>query len=236
MAWGGNYQERRRSWEQDRDALGKLPGWTLQLFASLFIFFLILGAAKGESGLSKDMFAFAKDVVEKDITYEEVKAWVIGIPDTVRKIAGLDLRDFWIKGASGQPIQLAWPVQGEVTSFFGWRPNPDSPGMSLHQGIDIQVPEGTRVVAALDGIVTSVRESPSYGLVVEIEHPNGFSTVYAHLQSVFVKKDQKVKKGEAIGTAGQSGNATAPHLHFELKKDGLEIDPMTILPPRVKGP
>ena len=70
--------------------------------------------------------------------------------------------------------------------------------------------------------------------VVEIEHSKGFSSVYGHLGSVTVVKDQKVKRGEAIGTVGETGNATGSHLHFEIRKDGIEIDPMPLLPSRSK--
>lgn len=236
MAWRSNYQERRRLWDKETQIPRGLPGWAWQVLVSLFIFSLIAGASKSQTGLALDVFLYAKNAVEKDISYEEVKSWISNLPSALNRIATFDIEDFWAKEATGKAMELAWPVHGKVTSYFGWRPNVDSPGMSLHRGIDIDAPKGTQVVSSMDGIVTDVRDSPSYGLVVEIEHGKGLSTVYAHLGSVIVKKDQKVKRGEVIGTVGETGDALVPHLHFEVRKDGLEIDPMIMLPPQIKGP
>ncbi len=229
MAWRNGIRER---FETPRD----VPLWLRQTIVCLFVFFLVLGTAKAEKGLAVDVATFARDTVRKDLAFADVKAWAQAIPSQVKQIASLDIRNFWSKAVTGKQTELAWPASGTVTSYFGWRPNPDSTGMSLHQGIDIDAAKGSKVACALDGVVTSVRTSPEYGLVVEVEHAAGLSSVYGHLDSSAVKPDQKVKKGDALGTIGDSGNATAPHLHFELRKDGLEVDPMTILPPLVKGP
>lgn len=239
MAWRNGAGERTRQWTRPpRGAAvpGKVPFWARQSVACLFIFFLLLGAGQARGGLSADVVSFARDAANKDLTYSEVKAWVQSIPGGVKRLASLDIRSFWTRAVTGKPEDLAWPASGPVTSYFGWRPNPDSGGMSLHQGIDIDAPKGSKVSSALDGVVSSVRESAQFGLMVEVEHGGGLSSVYGHLDSAVVAKDQEVRKGDALGTVGESGNATGPHLHFELRKDGLEVDPMTILPPLVKGP
>lgn len=221
---------------RDLEVLRSLPNWGKETIIALFIFALLFGASKAEGGSASTVVRFAKDSVSVDITYDHVKTFASGLPERLKSLASLDLKNFWSRAVTGSPTELAWPVTGKVTSYFGWRPNPSSEGMSLHQGIDIEAPKGTKIAVALDGVVTSVRESPEYGLVVEVEHGAGISTVYGHLDAALVKKDQKVSKGDAIGTVGDSGNATGPHLHFELRKDGIEVDPMTLLPPLVKGP
>lgn len=241
MAWKSIYQERSRYRDRDRRVVGEhalksLPGWVKQTIVCLFMFSVLFGASHAPGGSAGNIVSFAKGAVEDDLAFEEVKAWVAKLPDRIKSLATLDIRNFWSRAASGKPTELAWPVSGQVTSVFGWRPNQDSSGLSLHQGIDIEAPVGTEVSSVLDGVVASVRQSPTYGLVVEVLHGGGFSTVYGHLDTALVKTDQSVKRGEAIATVGESGNATGPHLHFELRKDGLEVDPMLHLPPLVKGP
>lgn len=251
MSWRNDFRERTReigrfgrdfgrdlSQGAARDLITfrSLPRLVKEAIVSLFIFALLLGASKAGQGFSLSVVSFAKGTVSKDITYDEIKAFASGLPARVKNLASLDLKNFWSRAVTGKPTSLAWPVTGDVTSYFGWRPSPDSSGMSLHQGIDIDAPKGSKVAVVLDGVVTGVRESPQYGLVIEIEHGGGVSTIYGHLDSALVKKDQKLTRGEAIGTVGESGNATGPHLHFELRKDGIEVDPMTLLPPLVKGP
>jgi len=241
MAWKSIYQGRSRYRDMDRRVSGdqgtlNLPGWVKQAIVACFILSVLFGASQASSGLARRIVSFAKSAVEDDLAFDDVKGWVAGLPQRLRSLATLDIRNFWSKPASGKPTELAWPVSGQVTSFFGWRPNQDSGGLSLHQGIDIEAPVGTKVVSVLDGVVVSVRQSPTYGLVVEVEHGGGFSTVYGHLDTALVEVDQTVKRGEAIATVGESGNATGPHLHFEIRKDGLEVDPMLHLPPLVKGP
>ncbi|MGI6643129.1 MAG: M23 family metallopeptidase [Bacillota bacterium] len=234
MSWRSTYQDRSHERSQRaREVLGLkgLPIWAKQALAAVFIFFVLLGAAKAQQGLALDVVAAARDIVTTDLSWDGVKTWAAGIPSTLRNLADLDLKDFWSRAVSGKPKELAWPVMGDIISHYGWRPNPDSAGVSLHQGIDIAADRGTPVKAVLDGVVANVRQSSTYGLVVEIEHGGGLSTVYGHLDSVAMTEGEKVKQGDTIGKVGESGNATDPHLHFELRKDGLEIDPLTVLPP-----
>lgn len=235
MAWKGGRQEYRGQWQPEAPPGKTLPGWAWQALVALLVFFIILGASQSGMGVAGDVVAMARRAVDDDITYDDVKTWVAKLPEAVATVAGFDIEKFWARGVTGKQSVLTWPCEGEAVSFFGWRANVGSQGMSLHQGIDIAAEEGSKVVAVAEGIVTGVRQSESYGLMIEIEHGQGFSSIYAHLGSVSVVKDQKVKKGETIGTVGASGLATDPHLHFEIRKDGLEIDPLTLLPPKSRA-
>lgn len=234
MAWKHGRQESSQRWQPGTLAKTPLPGWAWQALVSLMIFFVILGASRSDVDRAGELVAMARQAVDHDMTYDDVKAWVAKLPEMVATVARFDIEQFWVRGVTGRQGALTWPCQGEVVSYFGWRANPESQGMSLHQGIDIAAEEGTQVVAVAEGMVTSVRQSDSYGLTVEIEHSQGFSSLYAHLGTVSVMKDQKVKQGEVIGTVGKTGNAAGPHLHFEIRKDGLEVDPLTLLPPGSK--
>ncbi|MFD1738596.1 peptidoglycan DD-metalloendopeptidase family protein [Bacillus salitolerans] len=104
-----------------------------------------------------------------------------------------------------------WPALGEISDLYGSR-------SGNHHGLDIAAPTGTETVSVEDGIVTKSYYSFSYGHVVFISHPNGFETVYAHLNKRFVVKGQKVKKGELIGHVGNTGRSRGAHLHFEVHK------------------
>ncbi len=214
----------------------RLPGWVLQLVACLFLFAVVLGATNSPSGSDSWVVEMAKYLVEADLTYEQVQDWAGGAAAAVARLFDLDLETFWAETVTGKPTEPSWPALGPVISPFGWRANPDSAGLSLHQGIDIQMPSESEIRAILPGVVASVRTSPAYGQVVELDHGNGLVSRYARLKTASVSEGSRVKKGEVLGILGQEQMGALPHLHFEIAKDGLEIDPLSLLPPVSKGP
>ena len=123
---------------------------------------------------------------------------------------------------------MAWPVpeSHRITSPFGWRICPFH-GRELHPGIDIGASSGTPIVAAADGTVIWTGPRGSYGNVVMIDHGNGVVTLYAHQLSggIRVGNGQRVSKGQRIGTVGSTGNSTGPHLHFEVRVNGVAKNP-----------
>ncbi len=119
----------------------------------------------------------------------------------------------------------AWPVDGPIISRFGAR----SPG-AWHTGLDIKTPAGADVRAARDGEVTFAGRQGRYGQLVVIHHGDALTSWYAHLQDILVEKGAKVRRGDRVGRSGASGNASGPHLHFEIRRDGKPIDPLTVLP------
>jgi len=128
-------------------------------------------------------------------------------------------------------VLLAWPVVGSrVTSGFGLRSDPLEPGTQFHAGVDLSAIEGQLVYAAAAGRVDFAGRRGGYGLHVELSHPGGLVTRYAHLDALVVSKGQRVTQGEPIAYAGKTGRATGPHLHFELWRDGRPLDPTTELP------
>jgi len=125
-----------------------------------------------------------------------------------------------------------WPVQGYISSPFGWRSNPfGGGGYEFHTGIDIVAYYGAPIRAAADGTVEDAGwNSGGYGIWAEIYHRDHIETVYGHLSEVIVKAGDKVKKGQVIGYEGSTGVATGPHLHFEIRVSGTPIDPLEYLP------
>ena len=121
------------------------------------------------------------------------------------------------------------PLQGIVTSSCGTRQNPVLEKQEFHDGIDIAAVLGTDVLAVKDGVVTNVRKSQTFGLVLEYETTDDFFIKYAHLDDVLVKKGEKIKQGQAVAKSGNSGLSTGPHLHYTIKKDGTILGPLVFV-------
>jgi murein DD-endopeptidase MepM/ murein hydrolase activator NlpD len=126
-----------------------------------------------------------------------------------------------------QPVQ-PWSAD-KVLSGFGTRVNPFHKGLYEHPGVDIGAPRGAAVNATAPGVVTEIKRSTveaGYGNFIEIDHGHGFRTRYAHLEEIKVKLNQRIAKGAVIGTVGNSGGSIAPHLHYEIIRDGKNVDPV----------
>ena len=119
----------------------------------------------------------------------------------------------------------AMPLDGVVTSSFGYRSDPFEGTRRFHRGIDIAAPTGTPVGSLGAGTVTMAGERDGYGRVVTVEHDDGWSSLYAHCDRLDVQPGQRVEAGQIIGTVGASGRSTGPHLHLELHHQGRAVDP-----------
>jgi murein DD-endopeptidase MepM/ murein hydrolase activator NlpD len=118
-----------------------------------------------------------------------------------------------------------WPAHGWVTSGFGTRVDPFTGERSMHEGLDIASQEGTKVHAPADGSVVYAGLHGGYGNVVVIDHGFGVNTRYGHLSEIYVKVGQKVHRGQIIGAIGNTGRSTGPHLHYEVRVNGIPVDP-----------
>lgn len=123
---------------------------------------------------------------------------------------------------------MKWPTEGtNITSNYGPRNSPTAGASSNHKGIDIEVPEGTKVYACEDGKITTATSSSSAGNYVVIDHGNGYKSKYMHNSELKVKVGDKVKKGDVIALSGNTGTSTGAHLHFQIENDEDTIDPLT---------
>jgi len=129
-----------------------------------------------------------------------------------------------------EAIEFSWPVDGMVASGFGRR------RAGWHAGIDIKADMGAPVLAAAAGTVIFSGWSASYGHLVKIQHPNGFISVYAHNSENLVQVGDEVDSGKMIATVGRSGRASAHHLHFEIRREGMAFNPLFLLEGRDQGP
>ena len=125
-----------------------------------------------------------------------------------------------------KPVPHAWISQGFGCTSFAFEPvDRACPGGHWHSGIDLAAARGTPVRATLPGLVIIIVSATGYGLHVVIDHGGGLSSLYGHLDTVLVTSVEFVVAGQVIGTVGSSGNATGPHLHFEIRRDGIAEDP-----------
>ena len=114
-----------------------------------------------------------------------------------------------------------------LTASYGMRIHPFYKTLQSHQGVDYTIPEGSRVFATADGVVRDVAtRNSTHGLTVVIDHGNGYETSYSHLSKTNVRRGQSVRRGDIIALSGDTGLSLAPHLHYEVRYNGMRVDPI----------
>src|SRR6202789_2918443 len=124
----------------------------------------------------------------------------------------------------GRPVQEGW-----ISSYFGRRADPFTGYSAVHKGLDFAGPEGTKITSVAAGLVTYAGERAGYGQMVEINHGNGLATRYCHNEKLLVKQGDMVRKGQDVALMGSTGRSTGPHLHFEVLKNGAQVDPLRFI-------
>ena len=119
-----------------------------------------------------------------------------------------------------------WPVHGWVTSGFGFRTNPFTGLTQMHEGLDIANRIGTPVIAPADGIVSDTGKDSAYGNFIVISHGFGINGRFLHLSKILVRPGQRVKRGDKIAEVGTTGKSTGPHLHYEVRVNGIPVNPV----------
>ncbi len=125
---------------------------------------------------------------------------------------------------SGKPV-----MSGYISSYFGERMDPFNGEEAFHKGLDFASESGTDVLAVAQGVVTWAGPREGYGVLVEVNHGNGYVTRYAHNSRVLVTQGDTVERGQMIAVVGSTGRSTGPHVHFEVLRDGRQIDPMAFI-------
>jgi len=138
--------------------------------------------------------------------------------------------EFLFQRAASRLVPTARPLTaGYTASRFGRRTDPLTGNRSRHEGLDFAAPSGTPILAAGPGVVAFAGRHPAYGNQVDIDHGDGLMTRYAHARKLFVKAGDIVHQGDKIAEVGSTGRSTGPHLHFEVRIDGVPHDPMKFL-------
>lgn len=123
-------------------------------------------------------------------------------------------------------IPSVWPIEGFITSRFGSRPSPFTGRSEHHKGLDISARSGTPIYAPGKGTVTFSGVDGAYGNSIIVQHGAGLTTRYAHMQRCVAKEGQIIQRGELIGFVGNTGRSSGPHLHYEVRLNGLNVDPL----------
>ena len=126
----------------------------------------------------------------------------------------------------GRPV-----LEGYISSGFGDRIDPFDGHEAVHKGVDIAGQQGSEVVAVASGVVTRAGPASGYGNLVEINHGNGYATRYAHNEAVLVAVGDTVTRGQPIALMGSTGRSTGPHVHFEVLRNGQQVNPLSFINP-----
>ena len=167
---------------------------------------LIINTSKKIDQLTKQLYLQSKSF-DEIIELAKNKSKMLASIPAIQPVANKDLK--------------------RMTSGYGYRIHPIYKTRKMHYGMDYSAKVGTEIYATGDGIVSKVKRSKrGYGNYVKINHGFGYETLYAHMSKYIVKKGQKVKRGEVIGYVGNTGISTAPHLHYEVRKDNKKVNPV----------
>ena len=167
---------------------------------------LIINTSKKIDQLTKQLYLQSKSF-DEIIELAKNKSKMLASIPAIQPVANKDLK--------------------RMTSGYGYRIHPIYKTRKMHYGMDYSAKVGTEIYATGDGVISKVKRSKrGYGNYVKINHGFGYETLYAHMSKYIVKKGQKVKRGEIIGYVGNTGISTAPHLHYEVRKDNKKINPV----------
>jgi murein DD-endopeptidase MepM/ murein hydrolase activator NlpD len=199
---------------------------------TLVAVFIISGVMKMVFDSSQDAQVMAQKEPEMESTLEEFEpthphdaAGGPSFPSELDKKTGLE--DETIRKMKSNLQILHLPPLNQVTSTYGIRLDPFTKKLAFHAGVDFKANTGTKIEAAMDGVVKFSGRRNMYGNAVIIKHDNGYESLYGHLSKINVKQGQIIKQKDIIGLAGSTGRSTGPHLHFELIKNGKKIDPLS---------
>ena len=200
---------------------------------ALIIVFVISGLMKTAFDMAgSDQQQIAQQTPELENSMEEFEpthphdsAGGPAFPSETDKKTGLE--DETIKKMKSNLQILHLPPLKQVTSTYGIRLDPFTKKLAFHAGVDFKADTGTKIEAAMDGVVKFVGRKNMYGNAIILKHDNGYESLYGHLSRTMVKQGQRIKQKEVIGLAGSTGRSTGPHLHFELIKNGKKIDPLS---------
>lgn len=142
----------------------------------------------------------------------------------IESAKGTSFDDYFVNATPVMPVSGA-----RITSRFGYRTHPITGKKGFHTGLDLAVAEGTPISAVYYGKVTKTGEDDSWGKYVLVEHSDGFETFYCHLSEIYAEKGAVIRQGETVGLVGSTGMSTGPHLHFEVRINGIRVDPELLI-------
>ncbi|MBR4858291.1 MAG: M23 family metallopeptidase [Clostridia bacterium] len=186
----------------------------------------ILSASSGE--YTVESFEVTGDETGETVAVGEIVSEGSGGEDIQVKEAakGTSFAPYYVSVSPVVPVQNA-----RITSEFGYRTNPVSGKYGFHTGIDLAADEGTPVAASFYGKIIETGSSDVWGNYILMEHSENFQTYYCHLSEIYVSKGAVIRQGETVGLVGSTGWSTGPHLHFEVRINGVRVNPASLLYP-----
>ncbi|MBE7004550.1 MAG: M23 family metallopeptidase [Ruminococcaceae bacterium] len=212
---------------------GTLGSWLARDADFASAFSAVGHAVSGEDGVLDSLgdayvAVFGSEAAQEVAGRAEIEAVPDAEPEPASEPEPVEIRAYPEHAAAEQRIlgfDYTPPLTGAVTSGFGWREHPTTGRESFHYGVDVAADEGTEIACFADGTVGVVAESVELGRYLTVHHTNGFVTLYAHCSSISAQSGDLVRRGETIARVGSTGNATGPHLHFELHEGEDYLDP-----------
>lgn len=210
-----------------------LPAWVAVLGclavpgAAALAVMLAVGAGPGWLAAGSPL---ARENAALRATMTDLDREMAGLADELAGLRGALADSFAARASAREHVPSLAPCEaGWTSSVFGPRLDPFTGRRAFHRGVDISLPAGSPVRATAAGTVVAVERQVGLGLVVKIDHGGGLQTVYAHLERSLVRPGQLVERGRRIARSGSSGRSSAPHLHYEVRRDGLAINPRPYL-------
>lgn len=225
------------------------PVIIVQMAVFLIILTVFFGFYKKQTESFKQIKSFYNSIMQKDMTAKELaegaKSVFEFLSSPVKMRSDKTEADADYNGAGGEDLlkpkenasfspvflsaDIVKPVEWKrVSSNFGYRKNPVTGEYGFHSGVDLSAPEGTPVKAAFDGVVERATSSEIRGNYIFLKSGN-ITTVYCHCSKLLVKEGERIKAGDIIARVGETGQATGPHLHFELRINGIHYNPEWVL-------
>lgn len=175
------------------------------------------GPLVNTQNMSSDQLQIALDALSRDVDARTDKLALIETELFEKRVKQLNM-------PTSVPVDVAWNA-----SSFGWRIDPFDGSRAMHEGVDFSADVGTPIHAAATGRVLRAERHPEYGNLIEIDHGNDMTTRYAHLSKMLVKEGDLVQRGKLIAEVGSTGRSTGPHLHFEVRFNGIAQNPNRFL-------
>ena len=170
----------------------------------------------------KRSFELSREYASFDYKYQKIRSFTSNLESRIHKLDEYLLD----KESILRSTPTILPTNGWITSYFGHRISPTAGVKKMHEGLDVGANYGTLIKAPADGIVTFAGKKAGFGLVVQIDHRYRIEPIYAQSQKILTKNGNKIKRGELIAKVGSTGSSTGPHLHYEVRVNGIAVDPL----------
>lgn len=208
---------------------GTVGAWLVRDADFVSAFAAVGRAVSGEARALEDAYVAVFGAEETDGAREASGAAEIEAEEGADDELAADYPEHAVAERRALGFDCAAPLEGVVTSPFGWRVHPDTGAEAFHYGVDIAADEGADIAAFADGVVGVVADSAVLGKYLTVHHADGKLTLYAHCSRVTAVSGAEVRRGDKLAEVGQTGNATGPHLHFELRDGEDWLDPARYL-------